>query len=179
MEELRNSIHKLHSNAMGYDNIHNKMLMNLNPINQIQLLHLFNVCYAESFCPPEWKQSKIIPLLKAGKDKKELSSYRPIALTSCLGKCFERLVNARLYWHMEHFNLIPKAQAVFRKECSTQDHIWNLETRIKLGFNYNKSTTCVFLDLAKAYDTVWIPGLLYKLCKTRVSGNLLKWIKVS
>jgi retron-type reverse transcriptase len=38
------------------------------------------------------------------------------------------------------------------------------------------STTAVFLDIKKAFDTTWHPGLLYKLSKLGFSINLIKLI---
>jgi hypothetical protein len=34
----------------------------------------------------------------------------------------------------------------------------------------------VTLDLEKAYDMIWIKGLIYKLKKLGIRGNMLKWI---
>ena len=38
-----------------------------------------------------------------------------------------------------------------------------LVERITRNFGENRLTGAVFLDVAKAFDTVWIDGLLYKL----------------
>jgi hypothetical protein len=38
------------------------------------------------------------------------------------------------------------------------------------------STAAVFLDIEKAFDTSWHPGLLYKLSKLQFSNNLIKHI---
>jgi hypothetical protein len=37
-------------------------------------------------------------------------------------------------------------------------------------------TAAVFLDIEKAFDTTWHPGLLYKLSKLQFSKNLIKLI---
>ena len=47
----------------------------------------------------------VIPLLKPGKDHTDPSNYRPIALTSCLCKLMEKLVNKRLMWFLENDKL--------------------------------------------------------------------------
>jgi hypothetical protein len=41
------------------------------------------------------------------------------------------------------------------------------------------STAVVFLDIEKAFDTLWHPGLLYKLSKIEFSSNLIKLISSS
>jgi hypothetical protein len=45
-----------------------------------------------------------------------------------------------------------------------------------LNFINNMSTTAVFLDIEKTFDTTWHPGLLYKLSKLNFSTNLIKLI---
>ena len=177
IDELTAAIKSSKSNAMGSDLIHRQMLQHLSRPNLESLLRLFNLLLKYGFCPDDWKQATIVPLLKTGKNNQDPASYRPISLTSVLGKCFERIVKNRLNWHLEQFNLIPQNQAGFRRGCSTHDHIWNLENTIKTGFNNNMDTHCVFLDIAKAYDSVWIPGLLLKLSKCKVSGPILQWLK--
>jgi hypothetical protein len=48
-----------------------------------------------------------------------------------------------------------------------------LTDHVTLNFN-NISTAAVFLDIEKAFDTTWNPGLLYKLSKLQLSVNLIK-----
>lgn len=176
-DELARAIAAGRSNALGPDQMHQEMLSNLNAANRAHLLHLLNVLLKNGFCPADWKSANIIPLLKSNKDSREVNSFRPISITSPLAKCFERILKARLSWHLDHYNLLPKCQAGFRKGCSTQDNIWDLENAVKIGFNNNKETHCIFLDLKKAYDLVWIPGLLFKLSKARINGPILLWLK--
>jgi hypothetical protein len=45
-----------------------------------------------------------------------------------------------------------------------------------LKINNNISTAAVFLDIERALDTTWRPGLLYKLYKLKFSTNLIKLI---
>jgi hypothetical protein len=94
-----------------------------------------------------------------------------------VAKVFERIIKFRLQWHFEHFNCIPKFQAGFRPGFSTFDHIVRLESHIKESFNKSQNTYAVFLDISKAYDSVWIPALLYKLSKLKISGPILNWLK--
>jgi hypothetical protein len=40
-----------------------------------------------------------------------------------------------------------------------------LTDHVTLSFNNNMSTAAVFLDIEKAFDTIWYLGLLYQLSK--------------
>lgn len=164
------------SNATGPDLINNKMISNMDASNRSHLLHLFNLLLVNGFCPDDWKTTNVIPLIKKGKDHEDLDSYRPISITSCLGKRFERILKNRLAWHLEYYNLLPVGQAGFRKGCSTHDHLWDLENAVTLGFNEKKETHCLFLDIKKAYNLVWVTGLLFKLSKARITGHILEWL---
>jgi hypothetical protein len=52
-----------------------------------------------------------------------------------------------------------------------------LTDHVTLNFNNKMSTDAVFLDIEKAFDTTWHPGLLYKLSKLEFSTNLIKLLR--
>ena len=70
-----------------------------------------------------WKSAIIIPLLKSGKPRAEIGSYRPIALTSHVGKLMERIILNRLLYYCEKNKIIPSNQASFRSGHGTTDHL--------------------------------------------------------
>uniref|UniRef100_A0A0K8RDZ0 Putative outcast ele5 orf2-h 1e-60-j 4 n=1 Tax=Ixodes ricinus TaxID=34613 RepID=A0A0K8RDZ0_IXORI len=94
MGELKVAAKK--QSAPGPDKIHYEMLRHLSPESLCHLLTFFNHLWKQAAFPQCWKCAHVIPLLKHGKDPSIPSSYRPIALTSCLGKTYERLINRRL-----------------------------------------------------------------------------------
>ena len=49
------------------------------------LAHLFNMSLQEGIVPFEWKEAKLIPLLKKGSRNKSVN-YRPVSLTSVICK---------------------------------------------------------------------------------------------
>jgi ribonuclease HI len=174
--ELESALVKIKSRSTGPDNIHNEMLANLSNNNKRSLLLLFNSLYQLSFVPEDWKKAIVIPLPKPNKPSDVVSSYRPISLTSCLCKLFERIITNRISWYVESKNLICPNQAGFRKRRCTTDHLVQLDLDIKRSFKEKQSTVAVFLDIEKAYDSVWITGLLYKLSKIGIHGSCLAWL---
>ena len=113
----------------------------------------------------------MIPILKKGKDPKQAASYRPISLTSCVGKTMERVVNQRLKWY-----LAPE-QAGFRQFRATEDQTTYLAQEIEDAFQEKKVTRFAWIDLQRAFDRVWIDGLITKLMRNRVANNMLIWIQ--
>ena len=100
--ELKKAMKKLKSReSPGPDSIHNEMLTHLGNEGRKIILGLINLTWTKGELPRMWKIATIKPLLKKGKPAEEISSYRPISLTSCLGKLAERMINARLYWYLE------------------------------------------------------------------------------
>ncbi|KAI9557303.1 pol [Daphnia sinensis] len=77
------------------------MIANLSPNNKANVIHLFNPLYIHGVVPELWKTAIVIPILKPGQLQDEISSYRPISLTSCLGKICERIATNRLSWFIE------------------------------------------------------------------------------
>ena len=94
--ELKEAINKSHDTATGPDDMHYQMLKHLPPKSLQALLDIFNDIWETGKFPESWELSTIIPVPKPGKDHTEPTNYRPIALTTCLCKTLERMINTRL-----------------------------------------------------------------------------------
>ena len=73
----------------------------------------------------------VVPIPKLGKDTSDPPNYRPIALTSCVCKVMERMVNNRLVWYLERNKIITPTQSGFRKSRSTTDQLVRLESFVR------------------------------------------------
>lgn len=115
----------------------------------------------------------MVPFLKPGKSPTSPSSYRPIALTSCLAKSYESVINIRLSFILYSRNLIDPHQCGYKKGCSTTDHLVRLEHIIREAFWHKQYCLAVFFDLDKAYDTTWRFGILRDLADLGIRGRML------
>ena len=158
------------------DNITNEMLVHLGPCSKKKLPQLFNNGWRMGTVPQVWREAIMIPILKRGKDKSKAESYRPISLTSCVGKLMERLINTRLMWHLEDKKHTTPEQAAFRQDRLTEDQITYIAQAIEDVFQDKKRTFAVWIDLEKALDKVWKEGLKLKLHQCGVAGRKFKWI---
>ena len=77
----------------------------------IFLIDIFNNIWLTQDFPISWKTAIIIPVPKPGNVLSYPGSYRVIALTSCLCKTMERMVNSRLTWYLERHMVINKFQS--------------------------------------------------------------------
>ena len=118
-----------------------------------------------------------VPIPKPGKDPAEPNNYRPIALTSCLCKTLERMINKRLTWFLESNNNISRFQYGFRSDPSTTANLIRLETFIRDAFIKKEHVVAVFFDLEKAYDTTWRNGILKDIHKLGLRGRLPTFIE--
>ena len=162
--------------APGLDSINNKLIKYLK-LALLKILHFFfNLCINFGIHPANWKIAKVIMLHKAGKPEDLAGSYRPLSLTSCLGKLLEKAVADNLSNWAEANKKFNKQQNGFRKNRSTNDNLFKLFETIKLGFCKGHPTTGIFLDVEKAFDQVWYDGLLFKLTLMGLNRKLIRWI---
>jgi hypothetical protein len=176
-DELKSVLSHLNPRkACGPDSIPNAALKALqSSVNFVETLKtLFNACLKFSYFPNAWKIAKIMPVPKKSSDSNNPDQYRPISMISCLGKCFEKLVLSRLSDFEFQKGIIIKQQCGFRSQHSTVHQILRITESASFGFNRNKSTGIVLLDLRKAFDSVWHDGLIHKLVKFKYPTYLVK-----
>jgi len=163
-EEVQEAIRGLKViKAPGPNGIPNRALKHL-PQRAVSLLVLiFNAILITHHFPTVWKHARAISVLKPGKDPALPSSYRPISLLDTIGKLFEKILIARILHEINVRGLLRNEQFGFRPEHGTSLQLARLVERITRNFGEKRLTGAAFLDVAKAVDTVWIDGLLYKL----------------
>lgn len=157
IKELKNK------KAPGYDRITNEILKKLTSKAIAYLCAIFNACLRTGHFPSKWKHAEIIVIPKPGKNKRIVSSYRPISLLPTLSKLLEKVIQRRLQADIDEGNKIPAFQFGFKKHHSTTQQLLRLTEAIVKGFEEKSHTVIAFLDAAQAFDKVWHNGLLYKL----------------
>ena len=92
--------------------------------------------------------------------------FRPISLTSCVSKLFERIILSCILFFLESNSILSPRQAGFRPGRSTLDQILYLSQSISVGFNKPRPrsrTILCTIDFSKAFDSVWHPSFFHKL----------------
>jgi hypothetical protein len=151
--------------ACGLHDIPNKCLRHLPRRPLVHLTHLFNHCLWLFHFPKSWNEAKVIMLLKPGKDPKFPQNLHPISLLSTTDKLFKKIILKRVRRHTEERILLNASKFGFRVRHSMALQCKRLMDHVTLNFNNNMSMAVVFLDIEKAFNTTWLPGLLYKLSK--------------
>ena len=175
--ELLHVLQSTKNSAPGKDNVTYEILKHFSMNSLQHVLTFYNYIWCHGQIPDQWKLSTVIPILKQGKNKHDTLSYRPISLTSNLGKIMERLITNRLDWYIEKNQLFNPFQSGFRKNRNTQDHLFRLQNDIQNALNINSKTVTIFLDIEKAYDMLWREGLLYKILQINITGKMFNWVQ--
>jgi hypothetical protein len=88
-------------------------------------------------------------------------NYRPISITSCLHRLFEKVILNRLESCIDANNILTKYQSGFRHSRQTKDNLLFLCQKTIEKFNTKQKMCAIFYDIASAFEKVWLDGLLY------------------
>ena len=179
-KELLNACKNLKNNkTSAYDMIKNEMIKSAMPYISKTVVKVFNILLNTGKFPESWTDGIIVPIYKQG-NSADPNNYRGITLSSCLGKLFCHVLNERISKFLDDKSFIRKEQAGFRKNHRTSDQIFILKTIIDKYIHKdgedNKMYAC-FIDFRKAFDTVCHDGLLLKLQRAGINGNIYELIK--
>ena len=161
--------------AAGIDGIFTEMIKHFGPTTKSWVLSLLNKCAQTFNIPKTWRKSRVVALLKPGKDPTSKKSYRPISLLCILYKLYERLILSRISTRVEEE--LTNDQAGFRPGRSTCGQLLNLTQYIEDGYETKDITGTVFVDLTAAYDTVNHRILLLKVAKMTKNRNTVNIIR--
>jgi hypothetical protein len=135
---------------------------------------LFNAVLRRQYIPLAWKHTSVISILKPGMDPTLPSSYRPISLLDTVGKFFEKILLTRILREVNERGLQRDEQFGFRPRHSTGLQLSRVVKRVSRNFDERRLTGAVFLDVAKAFDIVWVGCLLCKLTILNFPSYLVK-----
>ena len=162
-EEIRGQRKRLNNKkSSGPDAISNFLLKKLPPVFDRILTVVINNCLNNCYFPRPWKRSKLIPIRKKGAADTP-PDFRPISLLDNMGKILEAVVLDRLKDDIEEHQIVPEHQFGFRPGHSTVDALKTFRDDIAWQLNRGWCTTACLLDFEKAFDSVWVDGLLFKM----------------
>ena len=141
------------------------------------LLILFEKSFESGIFSDLWKLAYICPLKKPGKSKNKAESFRPVALTSQIGKLMESMVNEVIKEFLEKNNLLSPKQHGFRAQRSTISQLLAHYENIINGIENNCNVDVILLDFQKAFDKADF-GLILHRCKSKgIYGKLGIWLE--
>jgi hypothetical protein len=167
VDMLRSAADAINNNELRGDNT---------VVSAISLM--FNFILERECWPTRWADGDVVPLYKGkGSNRLDPGNYRPITLLSVVGKLFGLIINKRLVTFAEATDLTADEQGGFRAFRGTPDQVLILReivaARSELGFQ----TLAMFIDVRKAYDTVWRERAYVDLHQAGINGKLWRQLQ--
>ena len=162
--------------ATGIDGIPSRLLKDGADALASPLSAIFNLSIQQNVIPAEWKKAKVTPLHKSGA-KDNPQNYRPISVLPVVSKVLERLIHKQLASYFDEHGLLCISQSGFRRKHSTETAVTYFADEILMNMDKGEVTGCVFIDLAKAFDTVDHDILISKLKNYGVCDESLQWFE--
>ena len=122
------------------------------------LRNILNAVLSTCKSPDSWRESNVWLIFKAG-DSTSVSNYRPITLSNVSYKLFMAILTRRLTALLEKHCVLTNAQAGFRARRGCQQKIALSVAIHQHALNTQKPLSCMYVDLAKAYDSIPHDGL--------------------
>ena len=177
-EEVHKIISKLDcGKAAGWDRISAEHLRYAGPKVIGTLTWIYNSSVNLSIIPRHFKRGLLVPIPKPGKDTSLKTNNRGITLIPIFFKVFEKLMIEREIEWLSDFDVINESQSAAKQKLSCLHTSFLLQETIAYAQNNGSTAHGSLLDAEKAFDTVWIKGLLYKLLKLGI--NIKFWMLIN
>ena len=138
---------------------------------------MFNFMFEHGVWPERWGSGVIVPIHKHD-SRLDPSNYRPITLLSVLGKLFGRVINTRLAEFTEVTDSVCDEQGGFRRGRGTPDQVFLLREILASRKERGQATYATYIDIRKAYDTVWREQAYVRIHDMGVQGRLWRQLQV-
>ena len=112
-----------------------------------------------------------MPIFTKGDRIKE-ANYKPISLTSTVGKILGSIVASSIREHLERENLIKLSQHGFRKGFSCLTNLLSFYSEVFEAVDSGHKYHTVYLDFSKAFDKVPHRRLLKKVEAHGIGGDV-------
>lgn len=160
----------------GPDNIPSRILKEYASTLAPSTTVLLNKSFTSGTLPHDWKIANVTPIHKKG-SKHLRENYRPISLTSIVCEIGERIIKNNVIKFWSHLNILNNSQFGYLQGRSTVTQLLSIVNDWAKSRNSSITTDVIFLDLAKAFDSVPHERLLLKLNMNGIDGSLLLWFR--
>uniref|UniRef100_A0A803JW54 Reverse transcriptase domain-containing protein n=1 Tax=Xenopus tropicalis TaxID=8364 RepID=A0A803JW54_XENTR len=124
--------------------------------------------------PRDWKKANVIPIFKKGV-RSQPGNYRPVSLTSVVGKLFEDLLRDHIQNYVVENGIMSSNRHGFMKDRSCQTNLIAFYDEVSKKLDSGDAVDIIYL--AKAFDTVPHKRQLSKLRSIGLSEVICTWIE--
>ena len=176
-ETIKSKIDKLlATKSPGPDRFLPRVLKEVRDEITPHLSKIFNKSMGTGCVPSDWREAEVTPIFKKG-DKSLPSNYRPISLTSVVGKLMESIIVDEIANHLESNHLLGNSQHGFRRQRSCLTNLLEFFHFVFSEHDRDKAVDVIYLDFQKAFDKVPHRRLMRKVRSLGVEGFVADWIE--
>ncbi len=175
-EVLDRLVHLNASKSPGPDEFLPRVMQEVSAQVAPHLTAIFNNSLAIGEVPSDWKEANVTPIFKKG-DRKLPGNYRPISLTSVVGKVLEGIIADKIVDHLESNKLLYDSQHGFRRKRSCLTNLIEFFHGMLSEYDQCRAIDILYLDFQKAFDKVPHRRLMSKIRALGVRGVLAEWIE--
>ena len=140
----------------------------------------FNKIVQSEVLPDVFKKGITLALFKGGgKDPLDQNNFRGITIQSVLCKIYESVLVHRSSPVIKEKFKVAETQSACCKNLSSIHASLLLQETVAHHVESGKSTLVTLFDTKKAFDTVWIEGLMFMLYAHGIRGKLWRLIRLS
>lgn len=175
-DEMSKIIKNLDKNKGINDDINSDILELAWKINYNIILDAINNSLKIGFVPDNWKIATVTPIPKI-KGSKKAEDMRPINTLPLYEQILEQIVKTRLENFVENNKLINNDQSGFRKTFSCETALQNSIIEWRKQLDTGQYIGVVYIDFARAFETINREILINKLSNLGIKGKVLKWFQ--
>ena len=177
-EQMRDIIHNLpKKSSTGTDEVSYIEIKDGEYYVAPLLTEIINGVIETGYWPDEWKSSIIKPLYKSKGVKLDAKSYRPVSLTSALGRTAERVLNSQLIEHLLQHNVISEECHGFVPGRGTATAVLEILETLQGDIERGNITTLLGCDISGAFDVLDRSKLLQTLERIGMKGRSLMLVR--
>jgi len=176
-KEVIDAVSDLKLTGDGYtDCLSTYLLKNCKAVLIRYIFNIVDLSFTTKKFPSIGKIARVITIYKGG-DVSDPGNYRPISTLHVIAKVIEKVMKQRLVKFVNKSNIFYKFQYGFRTSSSPLNAIIDALDPIYKTLDDGGVAGGIFLDLAKAFDTVDHGILLNKLRLYGFRGPVYEWLE--
>jgi ribonuclease P/MRP protein subunit RPP40 len=126
--------------------------------------------------PVDWKKANVTAMYKKGR-RETAGNYRPVSLTSHVGKVLESIIPDSIVNHLDRNKLIYNTQHGFVKGRSCLTNLLEFLEDVTEYVDQGSPVDAIYLEFQNAFDKVPHQRLLKKVQALGINGTAYTWIE--
>ncbi|XP_062910784.1 uncharacterized protein LOC134349811 [Mobula hypostoma] len=139
------------------------------------LAEIFKMSLAAGAVPEDWRVAHVVLFKKGSKSKP--GNYRPVCLTSVVGKLLEGVLRDQIYKYLDSQGLIKDSQHGFVRGRSCLTNLVEFFEEVPKKVDEGKAVDVVYMDVSKAFDKVPQGRLVQKVQTLGIHGDVVNGIR--